>query len=139
MGRELIVAICLDDGGGMLFGGQRQSRDRVLTAELCASTNGKIYITSFSSAIFKEHRERVEIVDDPFNDAPDGATLFIENIDISPDEDRVAEILLYKWNRKYPADKWIDIDLSSYRIISKRIFVGSSHDKITRLKLKRET
>jgi hypothetical protein len=137
MGKDLRLALCLDDGGGMLFGGRRQSRDSLLIKELLSSTEGKIYITPFSSVLFEEHSSRVETVDNPFLDAPNGSTVFIENIDIAPYEQRIGEIILYKWNRVYPRDKRIDIDLTRYKVLSKRSFVGSSHARITRLKLKK--
>ena len=43
----------------------------------------------------------------------------------------IDKIIIYKWNRDYPADKYFDIDLSSYELISTQDFQGSSHDLIT--------
>lgn len=137
MGKDLKVAICLDDGGGMLFAGRRQSRDRVLIEELSSTSSGKIYITEFSSFIFRDHASKITISDNPFESAPDGATLFIENLNIAPYEELIDEIILYKWNSSYPTDKRIDIDLQKYRVLAKKEFKGSSHDKITKLRLKR--
>ena len=137
MGKNLKIAICVDNSGGMMFAGKRQSRDSSLIRELCDTTDGYIYITDFSEFLFKEHKNKIRIVDNPFSDAPDGATVFIENLDIFPYENLIGEILLYKWNEIYPIDKRIDISLSDYRIVAKKEFVGSSHEKITKLRLKR--
>ena len=137
MGKDLRVAVCLDDGGGMLFAGRRQSRDRDLISELCEATDGEIFITDFSSFIFREHQGKTVITKNPFEDAPDGATLFIENLPISPYEDLIDELILYKWNRAYPADSKIDIDLTKYKVVAKKEFPGSSHEKITKLRLKK--
>ena len=137
MGKNLKLAVCVDDSGGMLFAGKRQSRDRVLISELVDTTDGHIYVTGFSEYLFREHERKVRVVDNPFATAPDGATIFIENLDISPHEDLIGEILLYKWNERYPADKIIDINLRDYRVVAKKEFAGSSHEKITKLRLKR--
>ena len=47
--------------------------------------------------------------------------------------DNVSEIILCKWNRKYQADKFFDIDLKAngFKKVSSEDIKGSSHDKIT--------
>ena len=136
MTRRLRVVLCLDDEGGMTFFGKRQSRDRVLIDELCSSTDGMIYISSFSSHLFGGHEDRVSVCRDPLSECPDGATVFVENLALKPYADEIEEILLYRWNRLYPSDKKIDISFDGFRVISKKEFVGSSHDKITKLILR---
>ena len=45
----------------------------------------------------------------------------------------VTEIILCKWNRKYQADKFFDVDMKSngFKKICSEDIKGSSHDKIT--------
>ncbi len=43
------------------------------------------------------------------------------------------EIVICKWNRHYPADKFFDIDLklSSFKKVKAEDIVGNSYEKIT--------
>ena len=138
MNNGIKVAVCLDDEGGMTFFGKRQSRDRVLIGELCDSTDGKIYINSFSSHIFAGHEGKVEISEDPLAECPAGGVAFIENLPLAPYFEKISEIILYKWNTLYPYDRRIDISFSDFEVISKKEFAGSSHDKITKLTMRRK-
>ena len=48
------IIVCLDDFGGMLFNFRRQSRDRVLIADVMADiADKKIYILEFSKLLFE--------------------------------------------------------------------------------------
>jgi hypothetical protein len=58
---------------------------------------------------------------------------FVEDCSVAAFEQKIKKIILYKWNRDYPADFYFDIPLSEHgwKLISSEDFVGSSHDKIT--------
>ncbi len=135
--KKISVAICLDDNGGMMFNSRRQSRDRVLIGELCDSVKGKIYIDNYSKLLFEAHPDKVIICDDPLGECCDGGVCFIENLKLEPYAENISEIILYKWNRLYPSDMKFDLSFSDYRVIQKKEFVGSSHDKITKLTLRK--
>ena len=137
MDKKITVVLCLDDNGGMTFFGKRQSRDRVLISELCDSTEGKIYVNSFSSFVFAGHEDRVMLSKSPLDDCPDGGTVFVENLALAPYLGSIDRVILYKWNTTYPADKRIDISFEGFRAESKKEFAGSSHDKITKLTMRR--
>jgi len=56
---------------------------------------------------------------------------FIEDADVLPYMDQVTQILLYRWNRRYPSDrKFPPID-ASWKRISIEEFEGNSHPVIT--------
>ncbi len=132
--KKITVAVCVDNEGGMLFFGKRQSRDRVLITELIEWSAGrKIYISPFSKVLFPDEGTAI-IADDPIAECPEGGICFIENIDILPVIDSVGELVIYRWNRLYPSDKKLDIDPVSHGFIlkEKTDFVGSSHEKITK-------
>ena len=135
--KRFTVCICLDDGGGMTFLGKRQSRDRVLLSDIFSSFDDKIYVTPFTVPILTSHEDEYIVVDDPFRSAPDGAVIFDENIGLMPYLDDIETIVLYKWNRRYPSDKKIDISFEDWRTVEKTEFPGSSHEKITKLIMKR--
>ena len=136
--KKITVAICLDDKGGMTIFGKRQSRDRVLISELCDSTDGVIYISPFSELLFRPHPDKFKVCEDPLSECPDGGVCFIENQTLAPYADQIECIILYKWNEVYPSDRKIDIELGMFRAVEEREFVGSSHDRITRLTLRRK-
>lgn len=136
--KKITVAICLDDNGGMMFNSRRQSRDRVLIGELCESVKGKIYIHDYSRLLFDAYSEKVIISDNPLSECSDGDVCFIENLRLAPYAEEIDEIILYKWNRLYPSDMKFDLSFNDYRVIQKKEFVGSSHDKITKLTLRKK-
>ena len=57
---------------------------------------------------------------------------FVENLKVAPYMDKINEIYLFKWNRKYPSDTKIDICIEdSYKCVSSEEFEGNSHERIT--------
>lgn len=134
--KNYTVCICLDDRGGMTFLGKRQSRDRILLDEMFSSF-GEVYVTDFSVPILTEHVGEYTVVKDLFADSPEGAVLFNENLGLKDHLEDIETIVLYKWHRKYPYDQQIDISFDEWRTTKKTEFVGSSHEKITKLVMKR--
>ena len=105
------LIVCLDDKNGMMFNKRRQSRDRVLienVLELCKGE--KLYTNEYSSKLFPENS--VEVFDSIENVGNEYC--FAENFTVN--EENIEEIIVYKWNRLYPADtyfKSMDICTSS--------------------------
>ena len=132
--RNITVAITVDDKMGLAFNKRRQSRDRLLIDDICKKTDKDIYISSYSALLFEEHKDRVKIVDDPLRDCPDGGFCFVEMTELSPYVESISTLIVYHWNRLYPADKKLDIDVTNcgFKMTAKYEFVGSSHDKITK-------
>lgn len=132
--KKITVALVIDDNGGMLLFGKRQSRDRILIEEFVNSMRGKkIYISSFSRLIFEPH-ENITVCENPISECESGDVCFIENIDIAPYLDVINTLIVYHWNRLYPSDvKFnVDIEKSGYKLDSSLEFAGSSHEKITK-------
>ena len=132
--RKITVAITVDDKMGIAFNKRRQSRDKKLIEDLCKKTDGIIYVSSYSAPLFEEYADRICVIDDPMASCPDGGTCFIEMEHLSDHLDDISELIVYHWNRHYPSDKKLDIDITErgYKMIAKYEFVGSSHDKITK-------
>jgi hypothetical protein len=65
------------------------------------------------------------------NEAETGDYCFIENKNIPAQG--VEEFIIYKWNRKYPADIFFTFDLKTngFKKVKSTDFSGSSHEKIT--------
>ena len=121
------LIVCIDDKNGMLFNDRRQSRDRVLIENMLDLCKGEaLYINEYSKPLFPENSA---VVCEDSENAENGY-IFAENF--MTDENKIQEIIVYKWNRVYPADTYFNIDLASWTLTESVEFEGSSHEKITR-------
>ena len=121
------LIVCIDDKNGMLFNNRRQSRDKILIENMLELCKGEqLYTNEYSSALFPENS--VAVCED-FENIENGF-VFAENFVV--DEDKIQEIIVYKWNRVYPADTYFSIGLKNWSLVETIDFEGSSHEKITR-------
>ena len=129
----MILITGIDENNGMMFNKRRQSRDKILTKHICELANdAKIWVNNFSKEIFDEQNNNNVIVDDEFiNKISKDEYCFIENISPSTLENKIDKIILYYWNRVYPADMYFDIKLEDWELESETEFAGSSHERIT--------
>ena len=129
----MILIVCVDEKNGMIFNNRRQSRDRILIAHILEQTkNKKLWITNFSQDIFNMSDANNLIIDDQFVEKIGKEEYcFVENIDVKTLIDKVDKIILYNWNRNYPADKYFDVNIDDWVVDSEEEFSGSSHEKIT--------
>lgn len=124
----MILMICIDDKDGMMFGGRRQSKDRLVRQRMLSlAASSRLFVSAYTAKQFEE--EGFSVAEDPA-DAGSGEFFFLED---SPfPREKIEKIILYRWNRRYPADRFFDRSLLDGR---KRVqtadFVGSSHEKIT--------
>lgn len=123
----MILIVCVDNKNGMMFNNRRQSRDRILIERIKSITAGKkLWMNAYSAPLF----DGGICIDEDFqNKAAEGEFCFTENE--KPLADKIERIILYKWNRDYPADMYFDLDLSGWRLIASKDFKGYSHEKIT--------
>lgn len=125
------LIFCIDDKKGMMFFGKRQSQDSVLRDWIISrSADSKLWMSSYSAKQFCDYTGYVTD-DNYFVKAGVDDYCFIEDKGYSLE--KVREIILCKWNRKYQADVFFDIDLKTngFKKISSEEIKGSSHEKIT--------
>ncbi len=156
-GETVIWMAVVDDRGGMLFGGRRQSQDRALRRRLLeVSAQSCLWVNHFTEGQFLQDLEMAGEtaetltaqgagggsgfaagqlrVDDAFLEkASHGEYCFVENVAAAPYEGKIEQIFLFRWNRRYPGDFFFDIDLSdgNWNRVSSEDFAGFSHEKIT--------
>lgn len=132
----MIVCLALDDNNGMLFNNRRQSQDKVLRDNLLNECEGKIlWMNEYSAKQFGESlTENVRIDEDFLSKAGKEDYCFVENLFLVDYEDKISRLIIYKWNRVYPADIHFDIPLSNSKwgIYSTEEFIGNSHKIITK-------
>lgn len=137
----MILIVCVDDRMGMAFNHRRQSKDRILRERLLQNAAGTpLWMNSYSAGQFEENEIHTDTADsliyadDSFMEkAGPGEYCFAETTDILPFEKRVEKLILYRWNRRYPADLYFTIPLEDHgwRLIHTEDFSGHSHEKIT--------
>lgn len=125
----MILVVCVDKNNGIIFNNRRQSRDKELIKRV-VSMNKKVWINSFSKELFEGY-SNVCIDDDFKNKCDNDDICFVENVALSEFVDKADKIIIYNWNREYPADRYLDVSLCDWQQISESEFVGNSHDKIT--------
>ena len=128
------VFVCIDDGGGMLFMGKRQSLDRILIEDVRKTVgDGRLLLHPFSASLFSKEGGFL-LAEDPLAEAADGDYCFIENLPLRSFAPKIDTLYVYKWNRRYPATAFLDLDpvKNGFRLAERTDFVGSSHDTITK-------
>ena len=125
------IVVCIDDNNGLLFNNRRQSSDMEVINDILRTTKGNLLINSFSKNLFRDFP--CVIADDLFlHNAKEDVYCFVENISIKNYKDKINELIIYHWNRLYPADMFFDMDLSQFTLVSRTEFAGKSHKKITK-------
>lgn len=125
------IIVCVDDKMGISFNGKRQSQDRVLYKHLVdmAESKGVSLRMSEDSAKLFPDSHVVRVGRNFPIEAFDTDYCFIEgNL---PKCDKVNEVVLCRWNRVYPSDEKLGIDLKDFKLVYTQEFVGSSHEKIS--------
>lgn len=123
----MILAVCVDNAFGMAFAGRRQSKDAALRAQLLALSGGSLRMSPYSA---KQFAEDVYAADDYLSGAEAGQWVFLEKGDYLQYADRIEQIVLFRWNRDYPADQHFKFP-GQWHLVSTVDFPGTSHEKIT--------
>ena len=124
----MTLYICLDDRNGLQFNKRRQSRDAAVLEDIRSQCAGNLLIEPFSEKLIRE----AEI---PYVLPPETAEdFFAENIPSDEVLEKTNKIVIYRWNRHYPADiRWEpDLNATGFVLQETTEFPGTSHEKITR-------
>lgn len=129
----MTLIVCVDDNMGMLFNHRRQSMDVAVRERILRQAEGKhLWMNHYSAKQFSP----VAMIntDESFMiEAAPEDICFAEDCSVAQYEQWLDKIILYKWNRTYPADLHFDIPLAEHgwRMVSTEDFAGNSHEKIT--------
>lgn len=129
----MIAIVCVDDSLGMVFNKRRQSSDRILRKRIIEkASHSLLWMNSYSFGQFSDCDSTNIKVDEYFAErAGNGEYCFAENIDLLKYYGKIEQLIIYRWNRKYPSDKKLNISLDNFKCVSKTDFSGSSHERIT--------
>lgn len=127
--------ICVDDNGGTMFNHRRQSQDRVLRERILELANGRpVWVSAYTARQFSpEDQQRIRLAETPMLAAGEGEFCFVEGEPVLPHEAQIESVILFRWNRVYPADTYFDIPLikHGWSVTEVSEFTGYSHEKIT--------
>ncbi len=129
----MIVIAFVDDKKGMMFNHRRQSRDQAVTERIQEICEGKrLWMNPYSEQLYGS-LEGVDITVE--NDflflAGSGEVCLVESDSLMPFDEKIEQVIIYRWNRTYPADVYLDLDLSQWVSRERHEFQGFSHEKIT--------
>ena len=130
----MILVITLDDRDGVAFNRRRQSRDRLLCEDLVRMAKGRtLYMSPYSAPLFDGMATAEARVSETYlADAGENDFCFCERESLAPCLENIQTLIVYRWNRHYPSDKKLDVDLSGFTLQFRCDFAGSSHDNITK-------
>ena len=129
----MTLVLCLDDECGMMFNHRRQSRDRVLIEDLLETVGERrLLVSPYSKALLPPDAANISVVENPCAEADDGDFAFVEDTDPAAAWDKVTTLIIYRWNRLYPADVHFVCDLTGFRMADATAFEGSSHELINK-------
>lgn len=131
----MVVMVCLDDKNGMMFNARRQSKDKVLRERIGELVGGnKLWMNAYSAKQFDaEQLPNIQIDEEFLQKAGTGEFCFVEDQRLADVEQRIEKLVVFRWNRVYPADQFLDLDITfgSWKILEQVEFAGHSHEKIT--------
>lgn len=128
------IFIAIDNNNGMLFNKRRVSQDVELRNFILKSCGANLlYMNEYTFKQFA-NMENISniIIDENFLDNESTEYAFVENLNIETYVTKIEKIYLCKWNRDYPSDLKLDIDVSTnFKLISSIDVIGQAHEKIT--------
>ena len=130
------IIVCLDDKNGMIFNKRRQSQDKILRADIKELVkNDNLYMNNYSYKLYKDiDNGNIKVCEDFLNQCNENDFCLVEDKLLCNYINKINNLIIYSWNRIYPADLHFDINLNnnSWELITEFEFQGSSHEKITK-------
>ena len=125
------LILCVDTRDGLSFGGRRLSRDICVTDHILSLTNGhSLWVHPYSAQLFPADTVVVDV--DFQSKAGQGDYCFVETSPLLKTNDALESVILYCWNRSYPATEKLDRNLlKGMRLSDTEEFTGNSHETIT--------
>lgn len=130
----MTAIVCVDDNGGVMFNSRRQSQDKLLRAKIFSLLNGRQLIVSpYTAKQFSpEEQTNLRISNECYLKGAPNDVCFAEDEDLSLENSNLGSVVIFKWNRVYPADRFFNLaQLKSWKMIACEEFAGNSHENIT--------
>ena len=130
------IIVCLEDNNGMMFNKRRLSQDVEVRNDIYKNLGDKsLIMNNYSFKMFqKDNSDKNIVVSEDIPADDDQNFQFIEDKKLCNFEDKIGQMIIYYWNRRYPSDLKFDIDITdgNWEVVSEEEFAGKSHEKITK-------
>ncbi|MBR3631345.1 MAG: hypothetical protein IKN55_12855 [Oscillospiraceae bacterium] len=130
----MVLITCVDQKNGLSFNGRRQTSDSAVYADICnyaADHFCGIEMASSTMEAMSGYLRRIGSETNPAATEPKQAR-FAEMDDCQGLDTLYDTLILYRWDKTYPADTFLSIGLQHYRLIEKQEMTGSSHKTIVK-------
>lgn len=130
----MTIYVCLDDRNGMLFNRRRQSRDSAVLADIRGELPDVLTIDPFSEKLIREAEIPYALAPEDLSSLPQQTHFFAETRNSEELLPLAEKLVIYRWNRHYPADVRWDQDPAEagFTLAQSLDFPGNSHKNITR-------
>lgn len=130
----MTVYFCLDERNGLSFNKRRQSRDAAVLGDISSRLSGELLIDPMSVSMVQEAEIPYCIALPELTEKIPDVHYFVESRQPGDWVSLADQVVLYRWNRHYPADRWFTLDLLSmgFTLQQTMEFPGTSHEIITR-------
>ena len=127
------IIVCLEENNGISFNGRRLSADRMLCHRIQQITkDSKLWLHPRSQQLFDLTCAHICVDTDYCSKAQIGEYVFFENSEVNMFASSAEEILVFRWNRRYPFDmQFSQVYLQGRELVFQEDFPGNSHEKIT--------
>lgn len=89
-------------------------------------------MSTYTAGLFQDDMPTGAVAIDDFLDrAGNGDVCFVEDAELLPYQSQISQLFVFRWNREYPSDRRLDIDLSGWNRTVEDEFPGFSHKIIT--------
>lgn len=134
MVNEMKIIVAVDDNFGMMFNHRRQSQDKILREKIIEiSKNSVLWMNEYSFKQFAENTGNIKVSESFLDEAGEDDYCFVEDKDVSNCSLQIKEMIIFKWNRKYPGDLFLEYlpEKQGMKCNRTEELQGNSHDKIT--------
>ncbi len=129
------IIVSVDDRGGMAFNKRRLSRDKAVISDIESIVlDEALFAEPYSAELFSDAALNIILSQTPEKLAEEDDFVFLETRSPAPFAKDARELIIYKWNRRYPFDVSLGFSPEElgFKLKSSHEFAGNSHDKITR-------
>lgn len=135
---SMTVCVCLDDNNGVMFNHRRQSQDRIQRERVIQlAKDSVLWMTPYTLTLYRPQlcsRPPIFIARDFDSPVAEDAFCIIEGACPANLIKKANRVVIYRWNRIYPADITFDMRLLAapvWRLVNMETFNGSSHKEMT--------
>lgn len=122
-------------GDGVPRAGGRAGTGRCAPGILEDAAGRRLWMSRDTLRLFEApYPEYLTVAEDFLAQAGPGELCFVEEPPLLPWLDRLEGLVLYRWNRRYPADAWLDVRPGppGWTLARREEFSGHSHERITK-------